>query len=96
MIEMKDSWHDLEDCWILTQGFESMVGLRNAEDSFNQIFANSQCYREYQDGYDHLASLVLDIQFVEGIPDDLQVHSHSFAYARCNWVTNKPYNLTHH
>lgn len=43
MIEMKDSWHDLEDCWIFTQGFESMVGLRNAEDSFNQIFANSQC-----------------------------------------------------
>ena len=48
-----------------------MVGLRNAEDSFNQIFANSQCYREYQDGYDHLASLVPEIRFVEGIPADL-------------------------
>ena len=32
------------------------------------------CYGEYQDGYDHLASLVPEIRFVEGIPADL-LHS---------------------
>ncbi len=29
------------------------------------------CYGEYQYGYDHLASLVPEIRFVEGIPVDL-------------------------
>ena len=29
------------------------------------------CYGEYQDAYDHLASLVPQIRFVEGYPDDL-------------------------
>ena len=27
---------------------------------------------------------------------DLNKYSHSFACARCNWVTNKPFNLTRH
>ncbi len=29
------------------------------------------CYGEYQDAYDHLGSLVPEIRFVEGFPDDL-------------------------